>query len=308
MKCLDPDSDAARDLRSGRYRIRTLDAAGMAAVPIAWMREAGWNPGLHDAETFLTADPAGFLVGECDGVPVATVSAVRYDDHFGFIGCYIVAPEWRGRGYGMAIHEAARRHLQGCTQGGDGVLENVDKYRRIGREYAYRNARYEAVRAADPPAVPEAPAGSPAISVQDARTAPAPALAALDRACFPADRSAFLHAWIHQPGAHALAAVRADDGSVQGYGVIRPCFRGWKIGPLFARDAHTAGVLFAELTARIPAGDPYVLDIAEPNAAAKSLVDRHGLREVFATARMYTGPVPVINLDWVYGVTTFELG
>jgi len=301
MKRLDPKSDAARDLASGRYRIRPLDAAGIAAIPVPWMREAGWNPGLHDAETFIAADPDGFLVGELDGQPIATVSGVRYDDAFGFIGCYLVAEAYRGRGYGMAIHEAARRHLEGCTQGGDGVLENVEKYKRIGRVYAYRNARFEGIKPAS-----QRVAAAPLL---DARQVPWEQIEALDRSCFPAPRTAFLKAWLNQPDAHALAVGdRAATGAVRGYGVIRRCFRGWKIGPLFARDAASAEALFLGLVDRIPAGDPYVLDIAEPNEAAKQLVSRYGLTEVFATARMYTGPFPQVRLDWIYGVTTFELG
>ncbi|QIF03114.1 GNAT family N-acetyltransferase [Roseimicrobium sp. ORNL1] len=299
MKHLSPTSDAARALASGRYRIRKLDTAGLAAVPIPWMREAGWNPGLHDAETFITADPDGFLVGELDGQPIATVSGVRYDDTFGFLGCYIVQEPFRGLGYGMAIHEAARRHLEGCTQGGDGVLENVEKYKQIGRVYAYRNARYEGVK--------QTPDWKPGTPLSDVREVPWEKIEALDRACFPAPRSAFLKTWIHQADAFALAAAGADSAA-EGYGVIRKCYSGWKIGPLFAKDAETAENLFRGLVDRIPVGDAFVLDIAEPNAAARDLVARYGMREVFATARMYTGPFPQVNLDWVYGVTTFELG
>ncbi|RBP45888.1 acetyltransferase (GNAT) family protein [Roseimicrobium gellanilyticum] len=303
MKRLATNSDAARDLASGRYRIRKLDAGGLAAVPIPWMRDAGWNPGLHDAETFITADPDGFLVGELDGQPIAAVSGVRYDDTFGFLGCYIVLEPFRGRGYGMAIHEAARQHLEGCTQGGDGVLENVEKYKQIGRVYAYRNARYEGVK--------QATNWNPAKPLHDACEVSLEQIEALDRMCFPAPRSAFLKAWLHQPDAFALAAAEAGNsasGAVRGYGVIRKCSRGWKIGPLFAQDADTADDLFRGLVERIPTGDSFVLDIAEPNDGAKALVARYGMREVFATARMYTGPFPQVRLDWVYGVTTFELG
>jgi hypothetical protein len=301
MKCLDTNSDAARDLASGRYRIRQLDPAGLAALAIPWMREAGWNPGRHDAATFFTADPSGFFSGELDGQAIATVSGVRYDDTFGFLGCYIVAEPFRGRGYGLAIHEAARRYLAGCTQGGDGVLENVEKYKRIGRAYAYRNARFEGIKTNTN--------WKPAAPLHDARQLPLESIIALDRECFPAPRSQFLAAWLHQPEAIALASVNGHDvGSIQGYGVIRRCFRGWKIGPLFARDEQTAENLFRGLVDGIPLGDPFVLDIAEPNEAAKRLVARYGLKEVFATARMYTGPFPKVRLDWIYGITTFELG
>jgi hypothetical protein len=300
VKRLDPASPAARDLASGRFRIRAMSAADMAAITIPWMTAEGWNPGLHDAETFVTADPDGFLVGELDGEPIATVSGVRYSDAFAFLGCYVVAAPYRGQGYGMAVHEGARARLEGCVQGGDGVLENVPVYGQIGRVLAYRNARFEGVRgsgmAGEDPTV-------------DATALPVDLIEAVDRPCFPAPRRAFLEAWLAQPDAFARALPPGDDATqLVGYGVIRRCVRGWKVGPLFADNASAAETILDALLARIPGGDPWVLDIPEPNAAARGLVARRGMSQVFATARMYTGPAPAIDLDRVFGVTTFELG
>jgi hypothetical protein len=134
-------------------------------------------------------------------------------------------------------------------------------------------------------------------------------VASLDRCCFPAQRATFLKAWITQPDSYALVVPGSGDGEpIRGFGVIRRCFSGWKIGPLFARSPDTAELLFTALISRIPVGDSFYLDVPEPNQAALALVCRHEMKEVFATARMYTGPFPVIQLDWVYGVTTFELG
>ena len=301
MRVLDPSSPAARDLDSGRFRIRTASVGDLAAITVPWMAEAGWNPGLHDAETFNAADPEGFLVGELDGEPIATVSGVRYSDDFAFLGCYIVLEAFRGRGYGLAIHEAARRRLEGCVQGGDGVLENVQVYEGIGRVLAYRNARYER----------QGTGGSSGDGADDetvdARAVPIEAVEAVDRRCFPAPRRAFLEAWIGQADAFARA-LTSEDGTLRGYGVIRRCVRGWKVGPLFADDTHAADAILDALLARIPAADPWILDIPVPNAGARALVERRGMTQVFATARMYTGPAPSIDLDRVFGVTTFELG
>jgi hypothetical protein len=301
MKHLDPTCAAARDLASGRYLIRVTDGAGLARVHIPWMREAGWNPGRHDAETFFSADPRGFLIGELDGEPIACVSGVRYDATFGFIGCYIVQERHRGQGYGLAIHEAVRAHLAGCTQGGDGVLANVKKYEQIGRVYAYRNARYQGRRTAEAP--------RHRADLVDLRDVLLNSVVELDRECFPAPRRAFLETWIHQPEAIGWAMRdAASPESLRGYGVMRRCFEGWKIGPLFARDDAAAEALFGGLTEQLHDGESFFLDIPEPNVAAVALVKRHHLVEAFATARMYTGPFPRVNLDWVYGVTTFELG
>jgi len=41
---------------------------------------------------------------------------------------------------------------------------------------------------------------------------------------------------------------------------------------------------------------------------ALALARRHGMQPVYETARMYTGPDPDIDLQTVFGVTSFELG
>ncbi len=69
--------------------------------------EEGWNPGIHDGRCFYATDPNGFFVGELDGELVGSISAVAYDDSFGFIGLYIVKPEFRGKGIGTRLGRRA---------------------------------------------------------------------------------------------------------------------------------------------------------------------------------------------------------
>ena len=76
-------------------------------------------------------------------------------------------------------------------------------------------------------------------------------LLAYDRQCFPSARERFISTWIAQPDAVALATI--DAGRVAGYGVVRRCRTGCKIGPLFADDAGVATGLFRALAARMPA-------------------------------------------------------
>jgi hypothetical protein len=90
--------------------------------------------------------------------------------------------------------------------------------------------------------------------------------------------------------------------------MIRPCRQGYKIGPLFADTPAAAEALYRGLSRHAAAGEPVYLDVPEANAAAMALVARHGMREVFGTARMYAPAAPEIALPCVYGVTTFELG
>lgn len=267
-------------------------------LALDWAAAEGWNPGLHDAVPFHAADPEGFLIGWIDTTPVAIISAVRYVESFGFIGFYIVHPDWRGQGHGWAIWQAAMARLAGRTIGLDGVPAQQDNYRRSGFELAYRQVRYQGHGLArGVPADPE---------LVDLRQVPPADLAAGDRAGFPTAREAFLHAWIRQPRTRALGLL--DQGRLIGYGVRRACRQGFKIGPLLAETPAGAERLFTALRADVAREEPMFLDIPACHPAAVALVERHGWQPVFETARMYAGPAPTLDLARIYGVTSFELG
>jgi GNAT superfamily N-acetyltransferase len=281
-------------------RIRPMRRAEVE-LALDWAHAEGWNPGLHDGEPFHQADPDGFLVGLLDDRPAGIVAATRYGEDFGFIGFYIVRPELRGRGFGIALWRAAMTHLHGRLVGLDGVVAQQHNYRRSGFVLAHRNVRHEGrapTPGRDEPADPRA--------VRPVADLPREALLAYDRAFFPAPRERFLEAWLSRPGTIALARCR--DATIAGYGVARPCRDGWKIGPLFADTPADAEALFVALTARLPEGAAFYLDVPETQPEAVALAVRHGMRPMFETARMYTGPAPSISIDRTYGITSFELG
>ena len=128
---------------------------------------------------------------------------------------------------------------------------------------------------------------------------------AYDATVFPGPRTAFLRAWIGSPGHVGCALVR--DGRLAGWGVIRPCRKGRKIGPLVADDRDAAEVILSALLARVGGGEIF-LDVPCINRDAVALAQDLGLAPVFETARMYTGAIPRLRLERVFGVTTFELG
>lgn len=82
------------------FSIRTMTRQELN-IAIDWAAAEGWNPGLYDADCFYAADPNGFLVGLLGDEPISTISVVKYGDSFGFLGFYIVKPEYRGKGYGI---------------------------------------------------------------------------------------------------------------------------------------------------------------------------------------------------------------
>lgn len=272
-------------------RVATADEV---AIAIKWAADEGWNPGRSDAQCFYAADPEGFFVGLMDGEPVATISAVVYDDSFAFAGFYITRPDVRMHGFGRRMRIATMSHLGDRPTGLDGVLQQEASYKKYGFVSQYHNIRYEGVGGGDGSrdVIPLSQ-----ISFDD--------LVEYDAPLFATKRPAFLRSWIAQPGATAVASVKS--GKLCGYGVMRPCIRGFKIGPLFADDASIAEALFRAMMAKAP-GQPVLLDVPQPNPAAMALAKRHGMQEVFQTVRMYSGKAPELPLKRIYGVTTFELG
>jgi ribosomal protein S18 acetylase RimI-like enzyme len=281
----------------GDFVVRTMSAEDVA-LAVEWAAQEGWNPGLHDAACFRAADPDGFFIGEWRGEPVACLSAVAYGEDFGFIGLYIVKQAFRGRGFGMRVWQHGMDYLRNRNIGLDGVVAQQANYKKSGFQLAYRNIRFQGV-------AQETTQGEHYADVLNASAPPFESLSDYDRQCFPAARERFLAAWLAQPGAMARVVVR--DGHVVGYGVLRRCLTGYKIGPLFADNDEIAGRLFAALTSSI-AGEVFFFDVPEINVDAVALAERHGMTSVFETARMYTEEPPAISMERVFGVTSFELG
>ena len=277
------------------FQIRTMRPDEISTA-IDWAAAEGWNPGLADGPCFAVADPGGFLIGELDGAPAATVSCVNYGAAFAFLGFYIVRKDLRGRGYGLRIWNAAIARAGQRVIGLDGVVAQQQNYRRSGFELAYANIRYGGAVVA-----PEAPPAD----VIALSAVPLAMVEAYDATVFPAPRSTFLRAWISAPGHIGCALMR--DGGLAGFGVIRPCLHGRKIGPLVADNRASAEVVLQALLARAGGGDVF-LDVPGINRDAIAMAEALGLAPTFETARMYTGAIPPLQLERVFGVTSFELG
>lgn len=269
-------------------------------VVLSWAAVEGWNPGLADADAFWAADPEGYYGMFLDGQLIGSASAVSYGGKLGFVGLFIVRPEYRSRGLGGAfwshfIQRLEERLAPGAPMALDGVFARQPFYARSGFVLSHRNLRMEGI-------------GSPALirdrHVTELSRLPQEAIETLDTVHFGVPRAAFLQHWLRPPGSLALGWL---DDRVRGYGVIRPCRNGFKIGPLFAETPRIADALFQGLSA-YAAGQPLFLDTPENNPAALALANRHGLREVFGCARMNRGTPLAPPWSQIFGVTTFELG
>ncbi|MCP4481752.1 MAG: GNAT family N-acetyltransferase [bacterium] len=272
-------------------------------IAIDWAAKEGWNPGLNDAACYYLADPRGFYVGLLAGKPIVMASAIKYGKSFGFVGFYIVKPEYRGKFYGPKMGKFILNQLEGRIIGIDGVIEKQGNYHKIaGFKFAYRHMRYQDL----------AGSNTGKVSVNSG-IKPIPLLsldfeyiANYDKAFFPVDRLYFIKSWLSQEGTQSLGVMQ--NNKLIGYGVMRPCLSGYKIGPLFADTPIVAETIFCSFKELLDPLSEIYLDIPEVNGNACALVKKYEMKLVFETARMYKGKVPEISVDRTYGITSFEVG
>ena len=259
-----------------------------------WARQEGWNPGLYDWEIITAINPKGCFAGILDGKMVSSIIAVQYQRRYGFMGLYIVAPEYRGRGYGLAIWKHAINYLTkdvgvDCI-GLDGILANEALYKTRGFQTSYKILQYKYV-----------------VNLTFKRRCPAISeehfqdIVNYDLKVFSVDRASFLHDFIFKTEAKTGEAYIA--GKMAGFAVARPCFEGYKIGPLFADDIEVARVLIESLFADLP-GQTVFIEVPEPNSQAIKLVTDFDMSPGFPTNRMYTGKQYQQDVRYVYGNTT----
>jgi GNAT superfamily N-acetyltransferase len=270
-------------------------SARAAQVAVAWAAAEGWNPGIDDGQRFLAADPDVFLATEHFGEIVASVSCALYGHTYAFIGFYIVRSDLRGRGIGSALFERGLARAGSRVVGLDAVLAQEATYARRGFVASHRNVRWRLLGGGRRPR-----------GLVELGSVPFRELLTFDTAIFGTERDRFLRPWIDRPAGHALACVR--DGALAGYGVLRPCRVGSKIGPLLADDEEAADTLLTGLLAAAGSGTEVFVDMPATNPRARELRAAREMEQTFETARMYLNGRPPEDIHRVYGVTTLEFG
>lgn len=278
------------------YKIRNMKKKELN-IAIEWARNEGWNPGIHDAECFWEVDKTGFFIGILGNKPIACISLVKYGTDYAFGGFYIVKKGYRDKGFGIQLTKVALDYAKGRNIGGDAVIENLEMYSKLGLTLDHYNARYE-FRAKNIEIINK--------NVAKLNTENLEELIRYDEEVFGYNREKFLRLWLTRNDTNSF--VYKEKGEVKGYGVIRKCFSGYKIGPLFADGDKIAITLFKILVNSIKVGEIIYWDVSEICGIVSELVEKYNMKKVFATGRIYSKGRPKLNLKKWYGITSFELG
>lgn len=265
-----------------------------------WAITEGWNPGLSDQKIAREFDPAAFIALRKNNELIGGGSIISYNGLYGFMGLFIMRSDYRGQGLGAKLWAYRRDQLIKRLQptaaiGMDGVFNMAPFYAKGGFKFAHRDLRYEGIAT-------HANKSSDVTALCDINFE---IIDAYDQKHFPVPRSAFIKSWINQDGVFGYAVITQEQ--LIGYGVARPCHRGYKIGPLFADSAEIAETILSNILADIK-GEFVQIDIPEPNQAGINLATQYGLAESFGCARMYLGHLNPMPLQNIYSVTSYEFG
>lgn len=280
-------------------QFQQLDLNGLKTL-MSWAEDEGWNPGPKDAEVFFATDPDGFYGYYHDGELIAGGSIASYNGRFGFMGLFIVKPEYRSAGIGRQLWHQRRDTLlsrlnDGASIGMDGVLAMQPFYRQGGFEIAFRDERYVKTGTTFDVHKNISP-----ITETDLDT-----VLAYDTDCFGFPRPKFMHPWLFLRGNKTFKYT--EDNIIKGFAVVRKLISGYKIGPLFADNATIAEELYKACLNAVQ-GEQLYIDIPVCNEAAVEMVSEYEAEYVFECARMYYGAPPTIDMNKVFGITSFELG
>jgi GNAT superfamily N-acetyltransferase len=280
-------------------KFQKLDFEGLKSL-VKWAEEEGWNPGLNDAEVFWKTDPDGYYGYYYKGELIAGGSIVSYEGQFGFMGFFIVKPGYRSHGIGRKLWYQRRDTLisrlnKSATIGMDGVIAMQPFYNKGGFEIEFRDERHERIG--------EGFEIDKSISSIEEKNFDS--ILSYDKKSFGFSRPQFLIPWLKQSTVKTFKYV--EDKKLKGFAVIRKANRGYKVCPLFADNPEIAEELYKACLNSV-IGEPLYIDIPMINQEAVALIKKYNTTYVFECARMYYGKPPDIEINKVFGITTFELG
>jgi len=276
-----------------------LDFSGVKSL-VDWAQQEGWNPGPRDADIYWATDPDGYYGFYFKEELIAGGAIVSYNNEFGFMGLFIVKPEFRANGLGRELWYRRRNLLierlnENASIGMDGVVAMQQFYKKGGFETAYTEERYEKFGM-------ELETDTKISAIDDSDFNQ---ILSYDKQCFGFARAQFLKPWINLPGNKNF--IYKNEDQIIGYAVVRKASNGYKIGPLFA-DNHIIAEELYKACLNSVIGEPLYIDVPMINEEAVSIIQKYDAKYVFECARMYYGQPPKIDVNKIYGVTTFELG
>ena len=255
-----------------------------------------WNPGLYDGAAFYQADPEGFFLAELEGGLTGGISAVSYGDKLVVIGNHFVLPPFRKKGIGRTLWEYALDLAGDKSIRVNGLPEGKAFYESYGFHGMCNIIRYGGSIFAE---------GRISDDIYSAQDIDFRLLTEFDAGFFGVSRAAFLKTWLETPAMVSLCLLK--EGEIRGWGCMRRCRKGWRLGPVFARSETYAEELLRHFAVKTIAESVY-MEVAESNSQAIRLAFAMGMTPWEARLRLYRGELIEEPFDQIFGFTTVDIG
>ncbi|CAO3622935.1 unnamed protein product [Cunninghamella blakesleeana] len=308
-----------------------------------WPNGEQWNPcNSNDVTTlYFSSDPNGFFIGTIKNeqddqeTVVAIISAIKHNPDTVFVGHYIVHPDYRGKGYGLAIFDhAVKNYAKGVKYIGlDAVHAQIHNYKKSGfNTETWNSKRYQGdfekkdlkkrIEKSDHYL------STSGFETKLLSQVPASDLVEIEKKYTGLERPTLIQQLATtftdpSKGKYGLAIVdKNNHQKVLAYGVVRPVQQGYIIGPLFGENKDQISALVYHLIDAIhkAASDSstfqvenhqslFAVNVCEKNEDAMDLfVNVFGWTTFFECARMWVGQPPKYDVSGIYGAATYESG
>lgn len=264
---------------------------------IEMSRQEKWDPGLGDGHLFLNVDNEGFFISYLHGKPIASVAAVNFNENYASIGHYIVKPEFRGKGIGLALWKFAIKHAGERIIALDAVPEQRKNYAKWGFKTYYRTFRIQGRASGHK-------VNTSNINIIDQNSIQS--VIEFDESITGYSRDRLLTSWFF--GNNRKGFILSDNQNIKGLIGLRQSNDGYRVGPFYAKDKDHIKDLFLTAIREIPENALVTLDVPEYAQTTINLLHSFGFRTLFHTYRMYRGTPRVGYTQGNNALASLEIG
>lgn len=262
-----------------RLDIRALTEDDLPEA-VRLIERANWNQTRQDWLRLIRLEPEGCFAARHRHRLVATVTTTVYGPGLAWIGMMFVDPEYRRRGIATALMNTALGYLRArgvVTVKLDATAAGRPVYESLGfvREGLIERWVAEA-RAVD----------TSGLRVLDSNMRPA--LQALDRDAFLADRTSLLDLLLRDCCVPPLVSA-GPNGQLRGYALARRGRAACYVGPVVATDGRTALLLLDGVIGQL-AGERLYLDYHTGSGIDSFALRERGFAKQRDLVRMRSGP------------------
>lgn len=271
-----------------------------------WCIDEGWNLGLYGSEIYYKIDPQGHFILKNDET-IASISLIKHSPYFFTLGPFIVKKEYRRQGVGDILWKYAMNRMN--KEHPDALIvlyavsSQVSRYQKSGFAPVLKNQRWyidssNAFQLFDSlNCYPITPDLIPAISLYDQHH-------------YFTSRQLLFTQILQKPETNGL--VYMDDNIIKGFGIVRRCVRGYRIGTLIADTKEIAQSLIGGLL-RFCNQESVLIDIPDCNPQGIACMNTFNAvrRPQEDTVTMIKGTQHanlIKNWEQQYGLFSLEIG